>query len=162
MTISTAMNPLMAIAAAAVATPAAPAATLSPLIGAWSVDVTRLPIPPEARPKRVTITFSPAADRKLRIDVDIVDAAGQATRQTSTSDLAGTPAPIQNGLEADIVAVRSPGPGIAILALGKGGIPASTRIYAVQPGGRVMIETAVYFGEHGKPIMRTNHFTRIR
>lgn len=29
----------------------------SALIGRWAVDVSRLPMPPEARPQRVTIAF---------------------------------------------------------------------------------------------------------
>ncbi len=41
--------------AAAVPAAAGPAPA-SPLLGSWSVDLTRLPIPPEARPKSVTIT----------------------------------------------------------------------------------------------------------
>lgn len=150
------------IMAAASAVPPAQAAIPAPLIGAWSVDVSRLPIPPEARPKRVVITFDRAGSDRLHIDVEIVDPAGRATHQTSTSDLAGTPTAIENGLEADIVSAKSPAPNVLVLALGKGGIPASTRIYAVQPGGRMMIETSVYFGEDGKPIMRTNYFTRTK
>jgi len=49
-----------------------------------------------------------------------------------------------------------------MMAPAKGGIPASTRIYTVAPGGRTMIETAVYFSQDGKPIMRTNYFNRVR
>jgi hypothetical protein len=29
-------------------------------------------------------------------------------------------------------------------------------------GSRTMVETAVYFDDDGKPVMRTNHFTRVR
>lgn len=137
------------------------AAPASPLIGAWSVDVVRLPIPAAYRPQKVVITFSEAGGDKWKTDVEIVDAGGHSTHQISVHDLEGTPVPITNGLEADIVSARSPAPGVLILALGKGGIPASTRIYTVQPDGSSMTETAVYFGEDGKPIMRTNYFTRV-
>lgn len=135
--------------------------TPSPLFGAWSVDTTRLPIPPEFRPQRVVITFGDAGAGQWKTDVEIVDAGGHSTHQISVHDLNATPVPITNGLEADIVSARSPAPGVLILALGKGGIPASTRIYTVQPDGATMTETAVYFGEDGKPIMRTNYFTRL-
>ena len=150
----------MAIALAATPVHAQSAAP-SPLFGAWSVDVSKLPIPPEFRPQRVVITFSDAGALQWKTDVEIVDAAGRSTHQISVHDLNGTPVPITNGLEADIVSARSPAPGVLILALGKGGIPASTRIYTVQPDGVSMTETAVYFGEDGKPIMRTNYFTRV-
>ena len=49
----------------------------SPLVGRWSVDVSRLPMPPEARPRSVTITFADV-DGKWATTVDIVDAGGNA------------------------------------------------------------------------------------
>lgn len=74
----------------------------------------------------------------------------------------GTPAPIEGDTaEADTSAVKLPAQNVMVLALGKAGSPASTRIYAVAPNGAEMTETAVYFGADGKPIMRTNYFTRI-
>lgn len=44
----------------------------------------------------------------------------------------------------------------------KGGIPASTRVYTVAADGRTLTETVAYAGGNGFPMMRTNHFTRIR
>jgi hypothetical protein len=65
------------------------------LIGSWAVDVSRLPIPPEARPKSVTITFGDAGDGKWMTQVDIVDASGAKSHSVSTHALDGTAAPIE-------------------------------------------------------------------
>ena len=49
-----------------------------------------------------------------------------------------------------------------VLALSKNGNGASTRIYAAEPNGEEMVETAVYYAKDGSPIMRTNYFSRVR
>lgn len=149
---------LQAMPALAPASPPSP----SPLLGSWAVDLARLPIPPEARPKSVTITYSDAGGGKWKTNVDILGNDGSASHAVSTYALDGTPTPVTGSLEADIAAVKTPAPNVMVLALGKGGIPASTRIYTVAPDGRTMIETAVYFGDDGRPVMRTNYFTRVR
>ncbi|WP_308517318.1 hypothetical protein [Sphingomonas flavescens] len=139
------------------------ASAASPLLGSWSVDVTKLPVPPEARPKSVTMTFSDAGAGKWRTNVDILGGDGSVRQMTSTYALDGSAAPIEGDqMEADTSAVKLPAPNVMVLALGKGGIPASTRIYTVAPDGKTMTETAVYFGADGKPVMRTNSFNRLR
>ena len=139
------------------------ASAASPLLGSWSVDVTKLPVPPEARPKSVTMTFSDAGAGKWRTNVDIRGGDGSVRQMTSTYALDGSAAPIEGDqMEADTSAVKLPAPNVMVLALGKGGIPASTRIYTVAPDGKTMTETAVYFGADGKPVMRTNSFNRLR
>lgn len=133
----------------------------SPLLGRWAVDVSRLPIPPAARPRSVTFSFSEAGGGKWFTQVDIVDAGGTATHSTSTVDLQGTPAPIKDSMEADTVALKLPAPNVLVMDLVKGGIPASTRVYVVAADGKSMIETASYAGGQGMPMMRTNYFTRL-
>ena len=134
----------------------------SPLIGSWTVDVSRLPIPPAARPKRVTITFGDAGGGKWTTQVDIVDGGGAKSHAVGIAPLDGTPVSVTGSSEADISAVRMPAPNVLVMQLGKGGIPGSTRIYTVAADGKTMIETAAYFGRDGKPIFRTNYFTRVR
>lgn len=136
----------------------------SPLIGSWTVDVSRLPIPPQARPKSVTITFADAGHGKWTTQVDIIDAAGSENYSTGTNTLDGKPAHVMNSNEADIAAMKMPVPNVLVLSLGKDGSPASTRIYTVAAGGKTMIETVTYFWDKGQPMpaMRTNHFTRVR
>jgi hypothetical protein len=64
--------------------------------------------------------------------------------------------------EADSVAVKLPAPNVMVMQLAKGGIPASTRVYTVAADGKTMIETAAYVGPDGKPLLRTNYFSRIK
>ena len=132
----------------------------SPLIGRWSVDVSRLPMPPEARPRSVTIAFA-EVDGKWATTVDIVDAGGNASHATGATMLDGTPSAVAGSAEADVAAMTMPQPGVLVMSLAKGGLPANTRVYAVAADGRTMVETAAYFGSDGKPIMRTNYFSRM-
>ncbi len=160
------MKGCFAVLLAAVLIPCTPvlarSSKVSPLVGSWAVDVSRLPMPPEARPKSVTITFGDASGGKWTTQVDIVDGGGAKSHAVSTATLDGTTVPITGSTEADIAAVRMPTPDVLVMALGRGGIPASTRIYAVAADGKTMVETATYFGANGRPIMRTNYFTRVR
>jgi hypothetical protein len=135
----------------------------SPLLGSWRVDVSRLPVPPEARPKSVTITFSNVGGGKWSTHVDIFGGDGSQRHMASTYTLDGTAAAIEGDTaEADIGAVKIPARNVLVLALGKAGMPASTRVYTVAPNGKNMIETATSIGDDGKPVMRTNYFTRVR
>ncbi|SFR95080.1 hypothetical protein SAMN05216570_1119 [Dyella sp. OK004] len=134
----------------------------SPLIGRWTVDVSRLPMPPEARPKSATIAFADAGEGKWTTHVDIVDAGGGESHAVGTTALDGTAAPVQGSPEADTVALKSPAPNVLVMALAREGVPASTRVYAVAADGKSLVETAVYFGDNGLPIMRTHYFTRVR
>lgn len=124
--------------------------------------MSRLPIPPEARPKSVTITFSDAGKGRWTTQVDIVDAGGAESRAEGTALLDGTPTPVKGSIEADITAVTMPAPNVMVMQLGKGGIPASTRIYTAAADGKTMVETAAYFENDGRPVLRTNYFKRAR
>ena len=133
------------------------------LLGLWSVDVTQLPMPPEARPQRVTVALDEAAAGALTIRVEIVPAEGAARISTATVPLDGRTVAIEGDtLEADAIAVKRPTGDVLTMALAKQGVPASTRIYAVTPDGDQMIETAVHFGADGKAVMRTFRFDRVR
>jgi hypothetical protein len=138
------------------------AQSVSPLLGSWAVDTTRLPIPPEARPKSVTFTYGDAGKGKWRTTVDIIGNDGSESHAVSVATLDGAPAPVTGSSEADMIALKVPVSDVLVMALGKGGVPASTRIYTVAPDLKSMVETAVYFGADGKPIMRTNYLTRVR
>lgn len=136
------------------------ASTASPLAGRWVVDVSRLWIPPAARPKSVTITFSEPGEGRWQTQVDIVDAGGGMSHVVGVAALDGKAAKVDGSAEADAVALRMPEPGVLVMALSKSGVPASTRIYTVGAGGRTMTETVAYLGSDGLPFMRTNYFSR--
>jgi hypothetical protein len=159
------MKALVAILLIAGAIPNAPvfaqSSTASPLLGRWAVDVTRLPIPPAARPKSVTIGFNDAGAGKLTMNVDIVESTGAQIHSTGTAPLDGSAVSVKGSPEADLAAMKLPQPNVLIVSLCRDGNPASTRIYAAAADGKTMIETASYFGNDGKPILRTNYFVRV-
>jgi hypothetical protein len=141
----------------------AAASAASPLLGTWAVDVSRLPVRAEARPKSVTFTFTEVDGAKWKTDVDIRGGDGSERRMTSTCALDGSPCTISGDtMEADSAAMKLSQGNVLVIALTKEGAPASTRIYAAAPDARTMIETAVYFTEEGKPVMRTNYFSRVK
>ncbi len=134
----------------------------SPLMGAWAVDTSRLPMAPDARPRGVTITFSEAGAERLRMCVEVVDAAGTLLVADGVTPLDGSPTPVEVNFEADVAATTLPRSDLLILQLGKGGVPASTRIYAVLPDGESMVETVAHFTREGQPVLRENYFSRVR
>ncbi|MDH5822486.1 hypothetical protein QFW77_05710 [Luteimonas sp. RD2P54] len=132
------------------------------LLGTWSADVSQLPMPPEARPKRVLISFDEAAGGARKIRVEIVQADGQERISEAIVPLDGSTAAIEGDrLEADAIAVKQAVADVLVMALAKGGVPASTRVYAVTADGERMVETAVHFDADGKAVMRTFLFRRV-
>ncbi len=126
------LPPLSATVAPATAQPAA----RSPLLGTWAVDVSKLPIPPEQRPKSVTFTYSEASDGKWATQVDIVAPDGSATHGTTSYLRDGTAWPVQGSPEADTTAVMTPQPGVLVMALSKGACPARSASTRLRPTGR--------------------------
>lgn len=137
-------------------------AARSPLVGAWAVDVSRLPMPPEARPRSVTVTFAQPDATHWATRVEVVDGGGNHLVAEGSALLDGTPAAVSGNLEADLAATTLPAPGVLVMQLSKGGVPGSTRIYTLSANGRRMVETAAYFTDDGRPVVRTHHFTRVR
>lgn len=141
---------------------ARPAATAPSLLGTWSLDVARLPIPPEARPRSVTISFADAGAEKWRTTVVITGGDGSERRMVSSYQRDGRAVAVEGDQdEGDKVAVSTPTPTIMVLSLSRLGRPGSTRVYSVAPDGRTMTETAVTYDDTGAPQMRTNLFARV-
>jgi hypothetical protein len=134
---------------------------ISALEGKWAVDVSLLPIPAEARPKSVTITFAEAAGGRLATRVEVVSSSDTIIYAESVAELNGTPVAVKGDLEADTIAAAMPAPGVLIMQLSRGGVPGSTRVYALSADRKSMIETAANFGDDGRPFMRTNYFRRV-
>jgi hypothetical protein len=151
----------------AVATPGSSVEALShsavsPLLGSWSLDTSRLPMPPEQRPKSVLFTIGDAGGSKWAVHVDIVYAPGQEVHSVSTSALDGTSTAVINSPEADKVALKQPAPNVLVMALQKGTVLVSTRIFSVMPDSHSLVETDVYPGNNGPLVMKTDYFTRVR
>ncbi len=134
----------------------------TPLLGAWSVDISRLPMAPQARPKSVTITFSSAGAGKLATKVEVIDPTGARLEADGVTPLDGTATAVKSNFEADMSATTMPIPEVLIMQLAKGGAPASTRIYTVAADGKSMTETVAYFSADGQPLFRKNYFSRRR
>jgi hypothetical protein len=134
----------------------------SSLLGAWAVDISRLPMAPETRPKSVTITFTEEGKDRLRTRVEVIDPAGGKLEADGVTPLDGTPTAVKSNFEADLSATFMPRPEVLVMQLAKNGRPASTRIYAVGADGKSMIETVAYFDSAGRPVLRKNYFTKLR
>jgi hypothetical protein len=153
---------LLSFAVAQAAPALAGETAASPFLGSWAVDVTQLPIPAEVRPKSVTFTHSDAGEGRWSTVVEIVAADGAVSRSETIHALDGTPAPVTNSIEADLVAFSNPSPDVLIMALSNKGQPSSLRVYTIAPDGRSQTETAVYYSPEGVPAMRPAYFTRIQ
>jgi hypothetical protein len=140
---------------------AEPAQT-TPLFGSWAVDTARLPIPLEARPKSVIISFAEDDSGHLMTRVKVIDPTGATLLAEGVTPLDGAPTPIEANFEADVSATTMPTPDVLIMQLAKDGVPASTRIYTVAADGQTMIETVAYFGPDGQPVSRKNYFSRVQ
>ena len=139
---------------------AAPQA-VSPFLGRWGVQVAKLPLPPEQRPKSVTMTFNDAGAGKWTTTVEIVALDGSVSHSVSTYALDGTPARIAANGEYDHVAITTPLPNVLIMALSKEGTPGTTRIFTISPDGKTDIETHVYQTPEGPLSMKTAEWKRL-
>ena len=156
MKLSVAILSLAMLPQAAFAAPAP-----SPFLGSWGVDVASLPLPPEQRPKSVTMTFRDAGGGKWTTTVEIVGLDGSTIRSISTYPLDGTPAPIAANGEYDHVAITTPLPNVLIMALSKEGTPGTTRVFTISPDGNTDIETHVYRTSEGPLSMKTAEWKRL-
>ena len=150
---------LLAALLLAAPTFATPAST-SPLAGRWILDVDTLPMPPEMRPKRVTLDFHAEPDGKWTTRVDIVVRNDEKMFAESTLPLDGTPGRATGTYWVDVIAAKMPAPNVLVMQFVYEKIPRSTRVYSVDADGKVLTETETYFKEDGTPMMRTAFFSR--
>lgn len=135
------------------------AAKPSPLVGRWSLDVMR--VPENERPRRVTIEFREAPDRKWSTHVEIVGADGSRMEADSTAATDGVPVAGRGNMPfIDTVSLRQPAPNTLVMTLGKNGAPVSTRVYTVGKDNKSMTETIIW-ASTGIPKLETTYFNRI-
>ncbi|HEX7816870.1 hypothetical protein [Dyella sp.] len=137
-----------------------PHAGESLLLGSWLLDTSRLPMPPDQRPKSVKFSFDDAGAGRWNVHVDIVYAPGQEVHSVAIASLDGSSAQIDRSPEADHVQLKQPAPNVLVMALHKDGTLVSTRIYSVTPDGNNLVETAVYPGQNGMAVMKSAYFKR--
>lgn len=133
----------------------------SPLVGRWALDVSKLAMPPDARPRSVTMEFRDAGDGKWTTQVVIVHPSGEQMHAETSLSLDGSPGRIGGNYWADVSAVKMPASNVLVMQLADDGKPASTRIYSVGGDRATMTETKAIFGDDGTPILQTNTFTRL-
>ena len=130
-----------------------------PLVGTWSLDVSR--IPPEERPRRVTLDFRLSADQRWTGRSEIIAADGTRQHAEATGPADGTPVPLTGNMTfADQVSMRQPAPNTLVLTFTKSGNPVSTRVYTIEDDRKSMKETIVWAG-NVTPRMVTTYFSRI-
>jgi len=133
----------------------------SPLVGRWALDVSKLGIPAETRPKSVTMEFRDEGAGKWMSRVVIVHPSGEEMHAEASLPLDGRPGPISGNYWADVSAVKMPASNVLVMQLADDGKPASTRIYSVGKDRQTMTETKAIFGDDGTPILQTSTFTRL-
>ncbi|WMJ68403.1 LuxR family transcriptional regulator [Stenotrophomonas sp. 24(2023)] len=148
---------LQAMPAVAAGSPAAS----SPLLGRWALDIATLPMPPEQRPRQVTMEFRQGDGNAWHSHVDIVLHDGKALNSDASLTLDGKPVTLEGSYFADVATATLPAPNTLVMQLVDHGTPASTRIYSVGADPETMIETKAFFSHDGQPILQTNHFKRL-
>ena len=156
----TSIKALIAAGLMAAAWSATAAGMTSPLVGAWTLDIATLPMPPQLRPQRVSLEFRDVAPDRWATKVEIIDAAGKRLDSTSTVVLDGSPGKATGSYFVDVVAARMPEPNVLVMQFIFEGIPRSTRVYSVSADGAVLTETETYFLKDGTPKMRVARFKR--
>jgi DNA-binding CsgD family transcriptional regulator len=145
--------------AAEPAPPAAVAATSSPLVGTWALDLSR--IPEAERPQAVTISFAVASDGQWTSHVEITDPDGTKRFADSTARTDGVAVPVTGTMAfIDTVSLRQPEANTLVMTLGKNGKPFATRVYTIADDHQTMTETIIWPGE-AIPRMETAYFDRI-
>ena len=87
----------------------------SPLVGHWLLEVDSLPMPPEARPKSVSIVFAAMPDGKWNERVEIIDPNGKPMHSESTLSLDGTPGRASGTYWVDVLAAKMPEPDVLVV-----------------------------------------------
>jgi len=134
----------------------------SKLLGRWTLDISKLPLPPGATPPRsVTLTVAEHGQDKWKTTIDTVNADGSTIRAEATYPLDGQRAPVAGSLDVDTIAVARPEADVLVMATSRNGRPSNTRIFTVSPDGKAQTETIVSHGPDGLPVTRANHWTRV-
>ena len=130
-----------------------------PLVGKWSLDVSR--IPADERPRSVTLDFRVSADQVWTGQSEIVASDGSRQHAEATGPADGTPVTLTGNMTfADKVSMRQPAPNTLVLTFTKDGNPVSTRVYTIEEDRKSMKETIIWAG-NVTPRMVTTYFKRI-
>jgi hypothetical protein len=143
---------------------AAPAGiTASPFIGAWELDVTRMPDTYGPPPKKVIYTFSGADAGQWQATIDITAPDGGVRHVALRYRLDGRAAESSGDTyEGHQAALHAPAPNVLVMGIARDKRPASVRTYVVSPNGQDMTEAAADVDPSGTPFVRLFHYKRAR
>jgi hypothetical protein len=130
------------------------------LIGAWSIDISKLALP--IPPRRVTIVFALAGGGEYKMNVNIVDHDGSTRRGETTFKPDGTPSPAMGNADYDVVSMTMPSRRVLIMGGGFKGHPGNTRVFSLSDDNRRMIETVVSHTTDGTPHTRVDVWNRAK
>jgi hypothetical protein len=129
-----------------------------PLMGTWTVDLSKLAIPNP--PKSVTIVLTAVGGGQYKMSVDIIDHDGARRHGASTFKADGTPTPAIGNADYDVVSMSMPSRRIMVMGGGFKGRPSNTRVFSLSDDGKHMIETVVGHGPDGTPTTRVDVWDR--
>ena len=134
------------------------AAEPSPFLGAWQVDVSKLPVPQP--PKSVTLKVSDVGKETWRIDIDTVSQDGAVIHADARFRLDGSPAKVSGSLVVDYVSITLPNAQTLVMGTAMMGRWSNMRVFTLSDHGMRMTETITGLGPDGKPRTRTNIWRR--
>lgn len=139
------------------------AAGVSPFLGQWELDLTRMPDTYGPPPKRVVFTFADIGSGKWSTTVDITAPDG-SVRHIAVAYLRDGRAVQGEGDDADgdSAAFQSPAPNVLVMSMAKNKALVGVRVYAVSADGKEMTESAANVDAQGEPFVRNFHFRRVR
>lgn len=139
------------------------AAEPSPFLGAWELDLTRMPDSYGPPPKRVTYTFDDLGSGEWRTKIDITAPDGSIRHMAVRYRRDGKAVRGEGDTsEADSAAVNAPAPNVLVMSLSRNKFLGSVRVYAISADGKEMTESAANVDDAGAPFVRNFHFKRIR
>ena len=139
------------------------AATPSPFLGEWELDLARMPDTYGPPPKRVTYRFEDVGSGMWRTSVEIVGRDDSVRRAAIEYRRDGRAVPSEGDLaEADHAALDSPAPNVLVMSMARDNGLQGVRVYAISADGRDMTESAAAVDADGAPFVRNFHFRRIR
>ena len=129
------------------------------LVGAWTVDVSKLTMPNP--PNSVTLVLAVIGGGKYQMTVEIHEHSGERRHGACTFTPDGTSSHDCTGTaDYDVVSMTMPSRRVLIMGGGFQGHPANTRVFSLSEDGRHMIETVVSHAPDGTPRTRVDIWNR--
>ena len=134
------------------------AADISPILGVWHVDVSRLPIPQPT--KSVTLKVVAIGNDTWRMDIDTLNQDGAIIHADATFMLDGSPTQVTGSLDIDVVSITLPNARTLVMGTSLTGRWSNMRVFSLSDNNKQMTETITGLGPDGKPRTRTNIWRR--